>query len=93
MLSNVYAIYDHKAHAFMQPFFAATNGLALRTFSDNANNPDTVFNRHPDDFELCLLSTFDDITGTFESAAEEGENGELQLKRLGLASDFITEQQ
>lgn len=66
MIYGVYAIRDMKAEAFAQPFFMATRGLAIRAFSDEANNPSSMVCKHSSDFSLFHFGTFDDSTGTFD---------------------------
>lgn len=63
MLNLVFAVSDIKAGAFMAPFSAASAGLAVRMFQDAVANRDSVFHRHPDDFVLFQIGTFDDLTG------------------------------
>lgn len=75
MKSNIYAIYDNKAEAYMQPFFAATPGLALRAFSDNVNNKESIFNKHPNDFVLYEIGEFDDATGDLKKHKENHNLG------------------
>lgn len=81
MESKIYAIYDNKADAFMQPYFAGTAGLALRIFADNVNNPDTMLNKHPNDFCLYEIGVFDDATGNIENYTEN--------HNLGLAVQYL----
>ena len=80
MLTKIYAIYDNKAEAFMQPYFAGTPGLALRTFADGVNNPDSIFHRHPNDFVLYEVGVYDDHTGDIQ-------NHEQNIN-LGMAIDY-----
>ena len=81
MESKIYAIYDSKAEAFMQPFFAGTAGLALRSFADAANNPDSVIAKYPHDFELFELGVFDDQSGKFVIHEHR--------KPLGFAHEYV----
>lgn len=63
MQLGMYSIYDKKAEAFTQPFFQATRGLAIRAFTDACNMQDNQFAKHPEDYTLFLIGTFDDETG------------------------------
>lgn len=63
MILNAYSIYDSKSQAFGLPFFQATDGLAIRSFSDIANDRQTLIARHPGDFMLIRIGTFDDSVG------------------------------
>ncbi len=85
MITKIFAIYDNKATAYMQPFFAGTPGLALRSFSDSANSQETIFNKHPTDFCLFEIGEFNDETAEINTYKE--------TKNLGLAADYLLEGQ
>lgn len=63
MNTKIYAVFDNKAEAFMQPFFADTAGIATRNFQTNVNSPDTILNKYPNDFVLYEIGIFDDAKG------------------------------
>lgn len=63
MVLKAYSIFDVKADSYNAPFFKSTHGQALRDFVDLVNNPETVVSRHPEDFKLCCIGSFDDSTG------------------------------
>ena len=63
---EIYAVFDKAAKAYMTPFFTHNEGLAMRSFSDAVNNPDSPFFRHPNDFTLYKMGAFDDNLGLFE---------------------------
>lgn len=63
MQLNAYSIYDNKAFAYGVPFFAATDGSAVRSFQDLANDAQTMVGRHPRDFSLFHVGTYDDSKG------------------------------
>lgn len=61
------AVYDVLAGAYVgQPISAPTRGVGERSFVDEVNRPDSAFGKHPDDFELHELGTFDAVTGRLE---------------------------
>lgn len=64
MKLNIYAIYDVKISAYSQPYYSHTNGSALRAFADHVNDPQSQPNKHPEDYQLFHLGTFDDQDGT-----------------------------
>lgn len=66
MSKKVFTIYDEKAEAFLQPFFAETFGIATRIVSDLVNDPSHQFCRHASDFTLFHIANFDERTGEFE---------------------------
>lgn len=84
MRSKIFAIYDNKAEAFMQPYFAHNAAVGTRTFSDNVQNHDTIFNKHPNDFVLFEIAEFDDQTGEITP--------HKQNINLGLAIDYLQTQ-
>lgn len=63
MLVKVYSIYDSKAQAYLQPFFAATHALAFRNCERACRNPESPFVQFPVDFTLFCLGAFDDEIG------------------------------
>lgn len=69
----VCAVIDRAMQSFAQPMFFPTTGIAVRSFSDAVNTPDanSNLNKHPDDFELWQLATFDDVEGQFDQVTTE----------------------
>lgn len=65
-----FAIYDDKAACFNTPFFQPTTGLATRSLEDLVNDSNTRVNRHPGDFKLYKIGTYNDSSGKLESDAE-----------------------
>lgn len=63
MILNIYSIYDLQIRAYSQPYYSHTNGSALRAFSDHVNDPQSQPNKHPEDYQLFHLGTFNDETG------------------------------
>lgn len=70
MIQNIYAIKDTKLGAFTNIFIAENNAIALRQFGDVANNQNTAINKHPDDYELWNVGTWDDETGKPNEAVQ-----------------------
>lgn len=65
MKQNVYAIFDSKVVAYLQPFFMRAHGEAVRAVCQAANDPNTNFCRYPADFTLFQVAEYDDSTGAF----------------------------
>lgn len=63
MLVRIFGIYDSKAEAFLQPFFAKTKSEAIRVVTDAVNHGNDNFSKHPEDFTLFELAVFDDSDG------------------------------
>lgn len=66
MRLNIYAIYDKAVNAYMRPFFLQADGQAMRAFGDMANDKDHDIGRHPEDFSLFRIGSFDDNSGEIE---------------------------
>ena len=80
---GIYAIYDTKTEAYAAPFAQPNNAVAMRMFSDLANDPNTNIHKHASDFRLARLGTWDDVTGKFEPEEET---------TIAWAVDFADEQ-
>jgi hypothetical protein len=65
MLQVIVSVKDTAAQAFGRPVFVPAIPVAVRSFRDEVNRKDSTEDlaRHPDDFELYELGTFDDATG------------------------------
>lgn len=69
MMLNAYAVFDLKAAAFHPPFFLSTDGLATRFVQDMVNDANSLIGRHPSDFVVYCIGTFNDSNGTLEPIA------------------------
>ena len=65
MIQYAFAVYDTKGETFNLPYFCPTIGLAVRMFEDMALDPQTVVAKHPEDYSLFQLGTYDMATGIF----------------------------
>lgn len=59
-----FSVWDAKAEAAMTPWFAKTVAMALRMFETECKNPESDFNRHPEDYSLWKTCEFDPSTRT-----------------------------
>ena len=64
----IVSIYDTKAMFFANPWTARNEGEAIRLFTSGINDKETQLNKHPTDFNLYYVGTFDDEIGTIEPA-------------------------
>lgn len=67
---NVYSVYDLKAKAFLTPFFLPQDAMAVRALIDAVGDPGHQFAKHPEDYQLFRLGSFDDGLGVLRPAAE-----------------------
>lgn len=72
MILTCVSIYDKAAAAYMRPWFAQAQGVAIRQFTDEVNRSaqDNPLWMHPADYDLYLLGTWDDATGEFTLLAK-----------------------
>lgn len=75
MIYTIIAIRDRQLDAYGRPAHVATKGQAIRGFSDEINraDPNNEMNKHPEDFDLYYLGTFNDQTGITTNAPEGPE--------------------
>lgn len=66
MLLKAYSIFDLKALQYHAPFFTHTDGSAIRSLSDLANDLNTTIGRHPADYQLFHVGDFSDSDGGLE---------------------------
>lgn len=59
----IYSVYDSKIGAYGQIFLQLSEGEALRSFTDIVNDPQSAFNRHPEDYCLFEIGTWDYTEG------------------------------
>lgn len=67
MLLKVFSVRDMKSEAFLQPFFSPSVGSALRAFGDATNEQNSPFFKHPSDYVLYEIGSFDDSNGALGS--------------------------
>lgn len=60
-----FAVHDKKAQAFITPFYLPNEMMASRTFMDCINDDSHQFSKHPEDYSLFLIGTFDMNSGEF----------------------------
>lgn len=86
MKRDVCSVFDLASQLFGQPIFVTGVGVAIRSFTDEVNKKgeDNVLARHPEDYELFHLGTFDDERGTFEPLADG-----IGPQRLVRAKDLL----
>ncbi len=76
---KIFAIHDSAAEAYMRPFFAQSNGAAIRAFSVLVASSDHPVGEHPADYTLFEIGAFDELTG---------EIGPVVPKSLGNGLDY-----
>jgi len=81
MLMQIMAVYDSKAEVYNRPFFVEAVGIALRSFMDLLKEGTHDFAKHPEDYTLFHLGSFDNKTAKYDLFATP--------KSLGVAIEFM----
>lgn len=67
MLMIMCCVRDRGTDSFGNPFSVVAVGQAVRGFSDEINKAGSDLNRHPEDYDLYHLGTYDTDTGLFKT--------------------------
>ncbi len=68
MNMEICSIHDTAAQAYMTPMFFQSRGQAIRSFSDAVNDGKSDFYKHPEDYTLFHLGSFNERTGSIDIA-------------------------
>lgn len=79
MKLNAYTIYDVASGVYMRPFFSQADGQAIRGFKDIATDADHEIGKHPEDYTLFRIGSFNDNTGKMEGETLEKLATALEL--------------
>jgi len=71
MISKMYSVFDKKAKIYNPPVFLHNTGVACRAFGELANNPEHQYGKHPGDYELWEIGTYDDALARVEPHGEK----------------------
>ncbi len=63
MKLNIYSIFDTASGLYSRPFFTQSDAEAMRSFEDIATDAEHPVGKHPEDYNLFRLGTFDDNKG------------------------------
>lgn len=83
MIIHFFSIYDKKAEAFTNGCFQADfPGQALRAFNDMINSTDNDLGKHPEDYALFHIGTFNKENGLFTTAVLGPDNEPVGAKHV-----------
>ena len=71
MRLNVYSISDRAIGVYDRPWCAHSDAMAVRSFTDEATRADGFIGKHPEDFTLFRVGTWDDNKGAIVGEAAE----------------------
>jgi len=77
---KLYTVYDSKVEAYLTPFFLPNADMAIRVFTDCANDSAHQFCRWASDYTLFQIGEYDDTSGRLLAIAEH--------INLGLAASY-----
>jgi len=63
------AVKDAKIGSFARPVCVVNEATAVRAFADAVNDPTTEYHKHPEDYTIWSIGTYDDQTGQFMNSA------------------------
>lgn len=67
MILRALAIHDKKAELFSMPIFVQAVGQGVRSFADTVNDGKSEYARHPEDYTLFDIGSYDDVKGQLVS--------------------------
>jgi len=81
MKTQIYSVFDSASSVHMLPFYAHTDGLAVRIILDASRDPQIPFAAHPHDFTLFHIGEYDDTSALLTS---------IVPTRLGTVHELLT---
>lgn len=91
MIQRAYSLLDSKAQLFNTPFFAVNDATAVRIVADTASDLATLVGRHPEDFVLYHVGTWNDANGFFEPGVPENLGTVVNFLPKRSQSDMFTQ--
>ena len=82
MKLNAYTIYDVASGVYMRPFFSQADGQAVRGFKDIATDAEHEVGKHPEDYTLYRIGTYNDTKGELK-----GE----ELEKLATGLEMVSQ--
>lgn len=82
-MQKIYVIRDVKSEVYGTPYFSPNDSVAVRSFFDLAHSPDTLVNRHPEDFSLYYIGDYYDDSAQLQPVVP---------KFVASASDFFRDE-
>lgn len=68
-MNVICSVYDQKARFFSAPFTSSTEETAVRDFARAVSDSRSMADKFPQDYELHLLGTFNELTGEIVPAS------------------------
>lgn len=65
MIQQIFSVFDVKTEEYSAPFYSPTLAAGERAFGDVLGDPESVLAKHPEDYQLYHLGSFDTESGRF----------------------------
>lgn len=79
---KIYSVHDVQLAAFGRPFYAETDGVAVRSFADPVMDSEHQFGKFPGDFCLYEIGSFDEVSGEIKGSVPKRVVGGLEVKKM-----------
>lgn len=66
MVKSIFVVYDSKGEFYSPPMLFVSKGEAIRSFSEWAVDQSIPIGKHPADFTLFSLGTWDDSSAKYQ---------------------------
>jgi len=63
MITKIYAVFDQKALMYTNPMIYQNEAVAIREFAGIANDPESRIGKNPEDYSLCEIGEYNDVSG------------------------------
>ncbi len=92
MILQIFDIFDSATGSYARPFFMVSKGEATRAFVDIINDKQSAIHKHPEDFTLFHLGSFNQETASFDPLPTPSSMGKaIQYVLDGHAHDHQTD--
>jgi hypothetical protein len=92
MIFIAYAVRDEALNAFLPPMFVRHESQIVRYCADAVNERDGEWAKHPGDYSLFEVGSYDDVTGLLSGLSELDLDGAaivLPPRRVILLSSLV----
>lgn len=80
MKFNIYTIFDSKANAYIRPEYRRSDEEMFAAIYETAKNPESGFHKHPDDYTVYRLGTFDEENAVIEYTGPQAIGTVLDIR-------------
>ncbi len=88
---QLFTVQDLASETFLKPFSMKTDRDAKDGFAHVINEPETPYNKHPEDYILMSIGSFDERTGILSVSDKKTIARAIELKAKKLTNEEISE--